>query len=262
MKYNVNLPDESVNYSSENPLKLAIKLTLSLVVIAGILYLLLTSAIDYAVSKITPEQELRLEKILSLNIDLDKTSNPYLMKVTKKLTACAKLPYKITIHTMNDIRPNAFAVPGGSIYITKGMLKKVESENELAFIIGHELGHFKNRDHLRTLGYKLVLMVIGALLGGSDNMVTNITLSISDIKYSQKAELQADAFGLEVMNCAYGNVTNATRIFEKMDNGKEWLYFLATHPSFKDRIKKMKEKIIQDGLDSSAKVVPLEKYSR
>ncbi len=259
MKYNSGLPDESVNYSSENPLKTALKLTLSLALISGILYLLLTTIVDYTVSKITPEQELKLEKIFSINLDLDKTSNPYLQKVAKKLTVCAKLPYKITIHTINDMRPNAFAVPGGSIYITKGMLKKIESENELAFIIGHELGHFKNKDHLRSLGYKLVLMTISTLLGGNDNIVTNNMLTISDIKYSQKAELQADAFGLEVMNCAYGSVTNATRIFEKMDNGKEWLYFLATHPSFKVRIKKMKEKIAHDRLNNDAKVVPLGK---
>jgi len=206
MKYNSGLPDESVNYSNENPLKTALKLTLSLALISGILYLLLTSIVDYTVSKITPEQELKLEKIFSINLDLDKTSNPYLQKVAKKLTVCAKLPYKITIHTINDMRPNAFAVPGGSIYITKGMLKKVESENELAFIIGHELGHFKNKDHLRSLGYKLVLMTISTLLGGNDNIVTSNMLTISDIKYSQKAELEADAFGLEVMNCAYGSV--------------------------------------------------------
>jgi len=259
MKYNTGLPDDSVNHATEHPLKTGLKLTLSLLLIAGITYLLLGLAIDYTVSKITPEQEQKLEKMLAIDLNLSAEENPYLTKVTDKLSACAHLPYSIKIHAMDESQPNAFAAPGGNIYITKGMLKKVESENELAFIIGHELGHFKNKDHLRTLGYKLILSMFGMLIGSDYGVVANTTLNLGDAKYSQKAELEADAYGLEVMNCAYGSVTDATKMFEKMDDGEEWKYFTATHPGFKERVTKMKEKILHDGLNTTKMVLPLEK---
>ena len=259
MKYNTSLPDESVNLAAEHPLKTGLKLTFSLLLLAALAYLLLGVAIDYAVTKITPEQEKKLEEMLSIDMNLSATQNPYLTKITDKLSTCAHLPYAIHIHTMEESQPNAFAAPGGNIYITSGMLKKVESENELAFIIGHEFGHFKNKDHLRTLGYKLILSMVGMLIGSDYGAAANTTLNLGDAKYSQKAELEADAYGLEVLNCAYGSVTDATRMFEKMDDGEEWKYFTATHPGFKQRVAKMKEKILHEKFDTSQKVIPLGK---
>ena len=100
---------------------------------------------------------------------------------------------------------------------------------------------------------------MGILLGSDYGTVASTTLSIGSTKYSQKAEYAADIFGLEVMNCAYGSVTDATKMFERMDEGDEWKYFIATHPGFKSRVEKMKEKIARDGMDTSRAVVPLGK---
>jgi len=260
MKYTSNLPDDMVNISNEHPLSVGLKLTLSLLFLAGVAYLILGFAIDYAVDNISPTQEKKLEELLSIDMNLSNEGSTYLSKVTNKLSKCANLPYDIGIHILNEAEPNAFAAPGGNIYITKGMLEKADSENELAFIIGHELGHFKHKDHLRTLGYKLILSMFGILIGKDYGVVANTTLNLGDARYSQKAELEADIYGLEVMNCAYGSVTNATKIFEKMDDNKEWQYFMATHPGFKKRIMKMKEKSIKDGFDTHKTVIPLEKF--
>lgn len=259
MKYNSTLPDDSVNISHENPLVLGLKLTLSLLLFAGVAYVLLGFVINYTVDHITPEQEKKLEEMLAIDMNLSEKDNPYLNKITTKLTKCAHLPYDIGIHIIDESEPNAFAAPGGNIYITKGMVNKVESENELAFIIGHELGHFKNKDHLRTMGYKLVLSILGMFIGSDYGAAANTTLNLGDAKYSQTAELEADAYGLDVMHCAYGSVTDATKMFEKMDDGDEWKYFMATHPGFQKRVTRMKEKIAKDGMNISKKVIPLEK---
>jgi len=258
MRYNGALPDDSVNVHKENPLSTAFKLTASLTLLAIIGYLLVGMVINYAVAHITPAQEQRLTKALSLDMNASSAS-PYLDSVTQKLAQCALLPYTVRVAVMEDKEPNAFAVPGGMIYITRGMLKKIDSENELAFIIGHELGHFKHKDHLRALGYKVILGTISLVLGSDYGIAASTTLNIGSAKYSQSAELAADAFGLEVMNCAYGSVTEATKMFEKMDEGKEWRYFIATHPGFKQRIEKMQEKIESMGYDIRRKVVPLGK---
>jgi len=257
MKYTPKLPDDSVNVSKENPLSTLTKLLISLSLLAVISYFLMGSIINFAVDSITEEQEIRLDKLLSVDLDIPSKENKYLAGITKKLEKCAGLPYPVSIQVMDDDKPNAFAAPGGEIYVTKGILKKASNENELAFIIGHELGHFKNRDHLRGAGYKVVLSIIGLLIGSDYGLVGSTTLNIGSARYSQSSELKADIFGLETVQCAYGNVASATTMFEKMDDGEEWKHFTATHPGFKKRVTKMNEKIEKDHLNRDGKIIPL-----
>ncbi len=87
---------------------------------------------------------------------------------------------------------NALAIPGNKIIIYQGLLKNVDSENELMMVLGHELGHFANRDHLRSLGNVLVLkMTISYLLGDASILKSIIATSVNAIskaQYSQKQE--------------------------------------------------------------------------
>ncbi len=259
MKYSATLPDDNVNISHERPLLVGLKLVLSLALLAGVAYLILGFMMNLLVSSISPENEKRLMEFISVDANLSQSQSPYLSSITQKLAICADIPYDTKIYIMETPELNAFAMPGGIIYITRGMIKKLGSENELAFIIGHELGHFKNKDHLKMLGHRLVFGVIGVLLGSNYGVVASTTLGIGNAKYSQSAEYAADIFGLEVMNCAYGSVTDATAMFERMDEGDEWKHFIATHPGFKARVETMKEKIAKDGMDTSKAVVSLGK---
>ncbi len=259
MKYTPKLPDDSVNVSSENPLSTVLKLTVSLALLAVIGYFLMGAAITMAIASVTPEQEKKLASMLSMDDTYTETNSSYLEEIIQKLSACAELPYDIHVTVMEDRELNAYAVPGGRIIITRGILNKMESENELAFVLGHELGHFKHKDHLRSLGYRIVLGAIGLVLGSDYGMVSSVTLGIGSAKYSQSSEYVADLFGLEMMQCTYGTVTEATRLFEKMDEGDEWRYFIATHPGFKARIKKMKEEIKKRAYNTEKKALPLQK---
>lgn len=255
--YRAGLPDDGVNTSLSTPLLTAVKLAISLLLIAAVVYAALNYLIDITVSSISPEQEARLEKMFVVEANLSDANSNELGRITQRMARCAKLPYPIYTRIMEEPEPNAFAVPGGFIYITRGMLKKMKSENVLAFIIGHELGHFKHRDHLRGLGYRLIVGMLGLLLGSDYGVATQITLSIGSAKHSQSAEFAADAFGLEMMQCAYGTVTDATTLFEEMDTGSEWRYFIATHPGFRERVKRMKEQILQKHFDTAQKPIPL-----
>jgi len=257
--YQAGLPDDSVNITTSNPLFTALKLLVSLALIAVLAYFALNYLINITVSSISPEQEAKLEKMFVVEGNLSDTNSSYLKRVTQRLVRCADLPYPIHIRVMESDEPNAFAVPGGVIYVTRGILKKMQSENELAFIIGHELGHFKHRDHLRGLGYRLIMGMVGIILGNQYGAAAQITLGIGSAKHSQSAELAADDFGLETMQCAYGTVSYATKLFEKMDTGHEWRYFMATHPGFQERVKKMEEKVEQKHWDTTARPIPLQK---
>jgi len=85
----------------------------------------------------------------------------------------------------------------------------------------------------------------------------NTTLDITNIKYSQSAELAADAFALDVMQCAYGNVSDAATLFQRLDDGQKWDYFFTTHPAFDKRLEKMQERIVSKGYNTQAAVIPL-----
>jgi Zn-dependent protease with chaperone function len=258
MKYNSTLPDDSVNIPKDNFFSQMLKLLFVLAFFAFLFYGALKFSLYYVVDNLSPSYEKKLTQFVSMDADFGTLkSNKYLDEITKKLSSCANLPYDIKINIIPEKNPNAFALPGGTIYITEGMLKTIRSENELVSIIGHELGHFKNRDHLKGLGVKLIFGLLSLSLGEGYGTILNTTLDISNIKYSQEAEFNADIFSLKVMNCAYKNVSGATNLFERMDDGQEWSYFFATHPAFNKRVENMKENIISKGYDTKADIIPL-----
>ncbi len=259
MKYNASrLPDESVNIPKENFFLQMLKLLSILVVLSFLVYGGLKVALYFVVDNLPPSYEKKLTQLVSIDMDIDNLkSNAYLDEITSTIATCAKLPYDIKTFIIPDKIPNAFALPGGTIYITEGMLNSLKNQNELVSIIGHEMGHFKNRDHLKGFGTKLLFSLLTLSLGEGYGTILNTTLDISNIKYSQSAELDADAFSLDVMQCAYGNVSDATTLFQRMDDGGEWSYFFTTHPAFKKRLQMMEERIAVKGYDTKASAIPL-----
>ena len=249
MIYNPKLPDDSVNIPQESIVLQALKLTLSLVLIVAIFYGVMVLLVNLIVANISPKQEKELLSYVTFDVNISNEKSPYLTEIKNKLTACTEIPYDVNIFVSSEEIANAYALPGGSIHITKGMLSELTTQNELAFIIGHELGHFQNKDHLKGLGHSLVLLSL-ALLIGDDYSILGQTLSAGGAKYSQSAELHADKVGLELLNCAYGSVTDATKTFERMGEGHEdWEFFLASHPNFDLRVEKMKEIIEEEKMD-------------
>ena len=87
---------------------------------------------------------------------------------------CGKPEHPVTVVIMKNDMINAFAFPGGRIVIMSGLLNKMGSENELIFILGHEIGHMKNRDHLRGFGRSLIVVMLSAAV----EHMTGISLKI------------------------------------------------------------------------------------
>jgi Zn-dependent protease with chaperone function len=157
-------------------------------------------------------------------------------------TGCATLPYPIIVHISDKKIINAMALPGGHIMVFSGLLKIVTSENEMAFVLAHELGHFNNRDHLRGLGRGIVFAFISTLIGSSDSSIARLagkTLQVTESGFSREQESAADAFALQTLNCVYGHVGGATNFFNHMpknlDPGHLGHYF-ASHPENRKRI--------------------------
>jgi len=154
-------------------------------------------------------------------------------------------PYEFRVEISDSDMPNAMALPGGLIVVTAGLLDQVESENEFAFVLGHELGHFKNRDHMRALGRGLVLAIFFTAISGDD--VAGIGIKTADLAlrgFSRRQETEADRFGLMVVNAEYGHVDEAWRLFERWDVRDNkftgFVTYLSTHPETGERIVDMK----------------------
>ncbi len=123
----------------------------------------------------------------------------------------------------------------------------MKSENELSFVLAHEMGHFANRDHLRGLGRGLVFIALSALIFGSDSGVGDFLsgwINITEMSFSREQESKADKYALNALNCTYGHVGGATDFFGKMSKEEHigfFKHFFLSHPESKKRISVLKE---------------------
>ena len=118
-------------------------------------------------------------------------------------------------------------------------------------VLGHELGHFANRDHLRGLSRQVMLqLVMSGLfgdLGSVGAIATNSVSAISNAQFSQKQEKQADEIGLTLLTEEYGHAAGATDFFSRMAEQGELnlpgMAILASHPPSTERVKAIEQQI-------------------
>lgn len=260
MKYIAKKPNTDINTQKTSMLLQAMKLLGLLLIAAVIFYFVLRIILYVIIDHLPPSFETKLMANMPTTFTEGAKESDYLDHIIEKLAPCADLPYEIKAYITPETTPNAFALPGGTIYVTRGMLDTLKNENELVSILGHEMGHFKHKHHLKALGTSLIFGIMVATLGEGYGDLLATTLNISQIKYSQSAELESDIFGLDVMACAYGSVTDATKPFERMDDHQHWQYFFETHPAFDDRIANMQRHIKSKGYDTTASPIAFEAF--
>lgn len=171
-------------------------------------------------------------------------------------------PYAFRVEVDDTEAVNAMALPGGLIIITRGLLDQVETENELAFVLGHELGHFRNRDHLRALGRGIVLSLFFAAVTGND--VSGIGINVADVTlrgFNRRQESDADEFGLGVVYAEYGHVDEAWRLFERWDEksgrARVVAQYLSTHPQPGERVTDLESLANRNGWPDTGVAAPL-----
>lgn len=256
MKYTPKELKENVNISRTSPIREFFLLLGGVLGVILIVYIALGFAVDIVVTKLSPEIEQSLGRLYSkIYENTEETTTG--IQLQEILDGLAKelpkgeLQYKV--HLVTNSLINAMALPGGNIVVFSGLIKEVKSENELAFVLAHELGHFANRDHLRGLGRRLVLLTISIALLGRDssaaNFLMNSLLNV-EMKFSQHQEKMADLWALDLLNRRYGHVSGATDFFEKMSKKEKKgriLYYFATHPYPENRVKTLEEQIREKG---------------
>ncbi|MGY4629714.1 M48 family metallopeptidase [Bradyrhizobium sp. USDA 4486] len=140
--------------------------------------------------------------------------------------------------------PNAFALPGGKVYVLRGLLDKAQNPDELAGILAHELGHLKHYDNMRGLIYNggtsfLIGLLFGDITGSS--AVIFASRSVVEASYSREAETGADTFAIEIMHKLGRSPKPAAELMFRI-TGKEGgsgFTILASHPLTEDRLARM-----------------------
>jgi hypothetical protein len=170
-------------------------------------------------------------------------------------------PYRFKVANLSDV--NAFALPGGFMYINRGLIETASSEAELAGVMAHEMAHVALRHgtnqaskaYLAQAGLGVLGGLIGGGQGGTAQMIGAIGgfgLNTVFLKFSRSAEEQADIVGAQTLVKAGYDPRGMVRFFEKMeelsggDPGR-FQEFFSTHPSPSNRARRIEEEIAMLG---------------
>jgi len=173
-----------------------------------------------------------------------------------KVSERPNLPW--TYHILNDSGVNAVAAPGGFIFVTRGLLTFVQSQNELAFVIGHETTHVAHR-HAVDLAQKDMEIQFGAILltqlvfGGdlTAYQVTQLGRALIDAKYSRDKEFEADHYGVIYAQKAGFDPTAALAFFQRLQKEEKQqpalTHAFEDHPETPARIEAVRTELRQMG---------------
>jgi len=227
--------------------------------------LLISSGISYAQS-IELDKKLGAENAELVEIYMglypNEAMTDYIRSVGNRLVAALdENPFEFQFHIADDPVPNAFALPGGYIYVTRGILSLTTTEDELACIMGHEIIHVIDRHSIKQMRSSILphmLELPGAIVGTVVNedlgnlLNTPITTSnrLFLSSYSRKHETASDTKGIELASKA-GYDPNAmatildrlSRAIELITNEEEKKSYFDDHPYTPDRVDKINKTI-------------------
>jgi len=164
--------------------------------------------------------------------------------LTGRLQAAVEIPYDIEIYVLDHPMVNAFALPGGSILIMRGLIEFAHSPDELSGVLAHEMGHVAERHSLQKLMEQLGIgFFFGVLLGDIGTgavAVAGETLLL--LSYSREFESEADDLGLARLAATGLNPRGLSDLFERLEGKSgqtpEWMHLLSTHPLDAARVAK------------------------
>ncbi|CAN7687448.1 M48 family metallopeptidase [Bradyrhizobium sp. LjRoot220] len=164
-------------------------------------------------------------------------------KLMTAIRESAGMDTSVQSSVLSSAVPNAFALPGGRVYMFNGLLEKAENPDEIAGVLAHELGHLKHRDSMRGLirdgGTSfLVGLLFGDITGSGALIFASRTLVTSS--HSREAEQDADSFSIDVMH-RLGRPTKpmGELLVRITGKGGKGLSIISSHPMSEDRLARM-----------------------
>ncbi|HSJ39789.1 MAG TPA: M48 family metallopeptidase [Xanthobacteraceae bacterium] len=161
-------------------------------------------------------------------------------KMLRRLEAAASLALPLRANVVRRDEANAVALPGGQVYVFRGLIAKAETADEVAGVIAHEIGHVAHRDGTKAVlqgaGLSFLFgMLLGDFVGGG--AVVFAAKTVLQSSYSREAETEADAYGAELMNRAGGDAHALATMLDKIGGATEpGMTILLNHPETKARV--------------------------
>jgi len=212
----------------------------------------------------SPQEDIKLGKQVAVDAEKQLPScnapkvDAYLAELGKKLIA--KLPtggveYPWEFHCVNDKAINAFALPGGYVFVNRGAIEAADNEAQLAGVIAHELSHVALRhgtaEATKAQAAQAGVGIIGAIFGGNAGgaLLTELGRFSAGgvlLRYSRTAETQADVVGTQVLYDAGYDPRALAQFFEKIEadsKGQNPPEFFSDHPNPEHRVERVEEEI-------------------
>lgn len=201
-----------------------------------------------------------IEKSITLTDNPDL--NRYINQIGSKLVSQIKNPpFQFQFKVVNDPDINAFAVPGGFIYINSGIVKNSDNEGQVAAVMGHEIGHVMLRHSANQMSKAMLMQgllagagIVGEMKGGWAQIASQLGAPLGAqllmMKYSRNHEKDADAYGVRLMSGAGYNPIEAARFFEKLEamtkgkNAGGVAGWMSSHPPPDNRAKLIEGEIL------------------
>jgi predicted Zn-dependent protease len=167
-------------------------------------------------------------------------------------SSARETPYQYDFHLLNNPDVvNAFALPGGQVFITAALFNKLENEDQLAGIFGHEVGHVVARHGAERIAKEeLSQGLTGAAVIASGDyssaQAIQMLAGMVNMKYGRDQELQSDDLGVRFMTQSGYNpeaLIGVMQILEKASGGQQQSEFFSTHPSPENRVAQIKAAI-------------------
>jgi len=167
-----------------------------------------------------------------------------LAKLSQRLQDGGHLRIGASIEALKSPVPNAFALPGGKVFVLSGMISKAENQDELAGVLAHELGHLQHRDALRRMiadggASYLIGAIFGEVAGGGALIFASKTLL--NAAHSREAEAEADRFAASTLNALGRPATPMGALLLRVTGPEKDGFFtiLHDHPLSEDRLAKL-----------------------
>jgi predicted Zn-dependent protease len=207
-----------------------------------------------------------------LGVYPDPKLQEYVDRIGQKLAAGSERPdLAWTFRVVDDPVVNAFALPGGHVYVTRGLMAHLTSEAQLAAVVGHEIGHVTARHSVTQMSKARIArigLIAGSLLSPALAGVAAHGLEALFLKYSRDDERQADDLGLRYMYAQGYDPREMPRVFEVLQRVSQGQAeeripaWRSTHPSEEERIRTTGREVARLGQDFSGRAVSREEYLR
>lgn len=216
------------------------------------------------------EQDLQLGLQVSQQIESDPQNFPilpeagnreiyqYIRSLTNKILATGKVKHRDAFAWQvkiidDDETLNAFCTPGGFIYVYTGLIKFLDTESQLAGVMGHEIAHADLRHSTAQMTKLYGLDIIRQLItkNADPSLVEQVALQLTSLSFSRYHESQSDLASVEYLCGTNYNAAGAAGFFQKMKTSPRPPQFLSTHPDPANRVEAITGAALERNCDTT-----------